>query len=179
MEMTTESVIPVIVITGTVGVGKSTVMRALSEALEARGIRHAAIDQDALRMVHPYPDGEPFGATVGYRNLAAIWPNLVGYDVRLMIIADVVEDMASSCAAYVAAMPGARVTVIRLVVPIPLILRRLERRESGAGLEWHQRRAPELHGIQERENVGDLVINVGERPPHKIAEEIMGKLELG
>lgn len=176
--MSGEHVTPVIVITGTVGAGKTTVMGAVSEILEDQGIRHAAIDQDALRMVHPYPDGEPFGATVGYRNLAAIWPNLVGYGVRLVIIADVVENMASSQAAYVAAIPGTRVTVIRLVVPIPLILGRLERRESGAGLEWHQRRAPELHGIQERENVGDLVIDVGERTPQEIAEEIVTRLEL-
>ncbi|MDQ3656473.1 MAG: hypothetical protein M3457_15540 [Chloroflexota bacterium] len=176
--MATECVIPVVVITGTVGAGKTTVMGAMSEVLKGRGIRHAAIDQDALRMVHPYPDGEPFGATVGYRNLAALWPNLVGYGVRCVIIADVVENMAASRAAYVTAMPGTKVTVVRLIVPMPLILRRLEGRETGASLAWSQRRAPELHGIQQRERVGDLVIDVGGRPPHEIAEEIIGKLDL-
>ncbi len=170
--------IPVIVITGTVGAGKTTVMGTMSEMLESRGIRHAAIDQDALRMVHPYPDGEPFGATVGYRNLAVLWPNLVGYGVRCVIIADVVEDMASSEAAYVAAMPGTKVTVVRLVVPMPWILARLGWRETGASLAWSKHRAPELHGIQERANVGDIVIDVGERTPGEVAEEILGRLDL-
>lgn len=173
-----KAALPVIVITGTVGAGKTTVMWALSEALEAKDIRHAAIDQDALRMVHPYPDNEPHGATVGRRNLAAIWPVLLGYEVRCVVIADVVEDMAEVRIAYLEPMPGTSVTVVRLDVPLALVHARLARRESGAGLEWHQRRAPELHGIQERAGVGDLVIDVGERTPEEIAEEIVVRLDL-
>jgi len=176
--MAVEHDIPLILITGTVGAGKTTVMWALSEALEAKDIRHAAIDQDALRMVHPYPDNEPHGATVGRRNLAAIWPNLLDYEVRCVLIADVVEDMADARTAFVGTMPGTRVTVVRLDVPLSLVLERLERRESGAGLEWHQRRAPELHGIQERAGVGDLVIDVGERSPEEVAAEILERLDL-
>jgi len=177
--MSANEATPVIVVTGPVGAGKSTVMRAMSGVLEGRGIRHAAIDQDYLRMVHPYPDDESFGATVGYHNLAAIWPNLVGYGVRCVIIADVVEDMAGSLAAYTAAMPGTKVTVVRLDVPLPLVLQRLERRENGpSGLEWHTRRAPELQGIMERNKIGDLVIDVGERTPTDLAEEIVRRLDL-
>lgn len=171
--------IPVVVVTGPVGAGKSTVMEAMSEVLEGRGIRHAAIDQDYLRVVHPYPDDEPFGATVGYRNLAAIWPNLVDYEVRCVIIAGVVEDMAGSRAALTAAMPGTKVTVVRLDVPLPLVLERLAGRETGDSLAWSQHRAPELQGIMVRNGIGDLVIDVGERPPPEIAEEIVRKLELG
>ncbi len=176
--MSTENIIPAIVITGTVGVGKSTVMRAVSEALEARGIRHAGIDQDYLRWVFPAPEGDRFAAQLGLRNLAAIWPNLRELGLSCVLVADVVEH-SSQCAQYETAMPGTRATVIRLIVPMPLILRRLEGRETGESLAWSQHRAPELHGLQEREKVGDLVIDVGDRRPHGIAGEIVRKLELG
>lgn len=178
MEISTGRLIPVIVITGPVGAGKTTVMGAISELLDGRGIRHAAIDQDALRMVHPYPDDEPFGATVGYRNLAAIWSNLVGYGVRCVVIADVVEDRTSSQAAYTAAMPGTTITVVRLDVDLALIRERLARRDSGEGLAWSLDRAPELQAIMERNGIGDLVIDVGERTPGEIADEIVRKLDL-
>jgi len=176
--MTTESVIPVIVITGTVGVGKSTVLRAVSEALEARGIRHAGIDQDYLRWVFPALEGDRFAAQLGLRNLAAIWPNLREVGLGCVLVADVVEH-PSQAAQYERAMPGTTVTVVRLIVPMPLILRRLEGRETGESLAWSQHRAPELHGIQERAGVGDLVIDMGERAPREIAGEIVRKQELG
>lgn len=178
MNPQTTDEIPVIVVTGPVGAGKSTVMGAMSELLESRGIRHAAIDQDYLRVVHPYPVNEPFGVTVGYRNLAAIWPNLLAYDVRCAFIADVVEDKVSSLAAHGAAMPGATISIVRLNVPMPTILQRLEGRESEIGLDWHRRRAPELQEIMERNNIGDLVIDAGERSPPDIAREILQKVSL-
>jgi len=163
--MSTEQVIPVIVITGTVGAGKSTVMRALSEALEARGIRHAVIDQDYLRWVYPAPEGDRFAAQLGLRNLSAIWPNLRELGLGCVLMADVAEH-PSQFVQYETAMPGTTVTVVRLIVPMPLILARLEGRETGESLAWSQHRAPELHGIQERAGIGNLVVDVGQRAPH-------------
>ncbi len=175
--MSTNVLIPVIVITGTVGVGKSTVMRAVSEALEARGIRHAGIDQDYLRWVYPAPEGDRFAARLGLRNLAAIWPNLREVGLNCVLVADVVEH-PGQVTQYETAMPGTTATVVRLLVPMSLILRRLEGRETGESLAWSQHRAPELHGIQERESVGDLTIEVGERTPGEVAEEIIQNLDI-
>ena len=175
MSMVAEGCLPAVVITGTVGVGKTTVMGAISEVLEGQGIRDAAIDQDALRCVHPQPDGDRFGSRLGLRNLAAIWPNLREVGLGCVLVADVVEDPNQS-AQYEEAMPGTTATVVRLVVPMPLILKRLEGRETGESLAWSQHRAPELHGIQERAGVGDVVIHVGERSPAEVSEEILQRM---
>src|SRR5690606_20477173 len=123
-------------------------------------------------------EGDRFSSGLGLRNLAAIWPNLIEAGARAVILADVVEDPAQ-VAEYEALMPGSTVTVVRLDVPMGLIHQRLAGRESGESLEWHRNRAPELQGIMERAGVGDVVLEVGERGPLEVAEEIAQRLGLG
>lgn len=177
MDMVAMSHLPVVVVTGPVGAGKSTVAAALSDLLAERGWRNALIDMDYLRWLQPAQPGDRFSAALGLRNLAAVWPNLVEAGARGVILADVVEDMAQR-ATYEALMPGSVVTVVRLNVPLAVILRRLEGRESAESLAWHQQRAPELQGIMERAGIGDIVINCGERTPWEIASDIANRLAL-
>ena len=166
-----EPEIVVLVITGPVGAGKSTVAAALSEVLEDHSVRHALIDLDALRQVVPNPPGDQFAVRLGLRNLAAVWPNYRALGIDALILADVVED-CGQVADYERAMPGAAVIVVRLDVPMELILARLARREGERTLAWYRRRAPELQEIMERHGVGDVVISVGARTPHEVALEI-------
>jgi adenylylsulfate kinase len=165
--------IPVIVVTGPVGAGKSTVAVAMSELLERRQVRHVMIDQDYLRRVYPSPAGDRFAARLGYRNLAAIWPNMLEIAPRCVIVADVVEDRAQSLADYAQALPGTQVTIARLDVPMSMILERLTGRESDESIDWFWKRAPELQAIMEREHVEDILIDAGDRTPYDVALEIL------
>lgn len=175
MDRHTTDGIPVIVITGPVGAGKSTVAAAISGLLERREIRHAMIDLDYLHWVLPSPPGDRFAARLGFRNLAAIWPNIRDLDPHCVIVADVVEDREASLAEYRRAMPGTTPTIVRLDVPMPVIVQRLEGRETDASIDWFRRRAPELQGIMERGKIEDILIDVGERSPHDVALEILRK----
>lgn len=166
--------VSVLVITGPVGSGKSTVAAAISERLSAIGQRHAVVDQDYLRWVHPEPPDDPFGARLGLRNLAAIWPNFMALEIEALILADVVEDR-SQIALYQQAMPGAAVTVVRLDVPMSIIMRRLDGRESASSIDWYRHRAPDLQMIMERNKVEDVLVAVGERTPDEVAAEILQK----
>ena len=171
--------IPLIVITGPVGAGKTTVADTMQLHLAHRGIVTAFIDQDALRMVQPTPPGDRFGAQLGYDNLAAIWPNLVRAGVQVVVIADVVEDRQESRCAYLTAMPGAEPTIVRLNVPMNLVFSRLRHRErTPQDLAWSLNRAPELQEIMEAGAVEDLLIDVGQRSPEEIANEIIDRLGL-
>ena len=78
----------VLVISGSMGAGKTTVMGEASDLLSARGVVHAAFDLDALGIVL-LP--EPVAAELHYRNLAAIYTNSVEAGVESFLIAAAIE----------------------------------------------------------------------------------------
>lgn len=172
-----DPVTPVVVITGPVGVGKSTVARALTDLLAEHAVRTAMVDMDYLRWLYPAHPDDRFSAYLGFRNLAAIWPNLLEAGASCVVLADVVEDMAQR-ETYKHLMPGSVVTIVRLNVPLDLVAQRLANRETGADLEWSLHRAPELQEIMERVGVGDLILDVGSRLPQAVATEIAHHLTL-
>lgn len=164
--------LPLLVITGPVGSVKPTVADALSELLVNKGFPHAAIDMDRLRVTRPTPVDDPFGERAGRRHLAAFWPLLLQDWVRCVILADVVEDRAGYLRELATVAPGCRPTIVRLEVPMPEILRRLQSREGQNTLDWYRSRAPELQRIMDRGQVQDVLIEAGERSPAAIAGEI-------
>lgn len=166
--------VPVLVITGTVGVGKTTTGVAMSEILDHQGIAHALIDQDMLRWSSPRPVDDPFNVAVGLRNLAAVWANYRAAFAERLILIDVVETGAE-LAGYHAAIPDATIQVVRLIASLPTILRRLEGRETEASLAWHQKRAPELSAIMDLNRVGDLRVDSEGRASSDVAREILSR----
>ncbi|MGB3306430.1 MAG: AAA family ATPase [Thermomicrobiales bacterium] len=170
----------VVVVTGPVGAGKSTVAAALSDLLGQAEIPHGMIDVDYVRWCYPTPANDRFHAKLGRRNMAAVAANYRAAGAKVIVLADVVEDMAQR-GEYEAAIPDAEVSIVRLRVPLDVIERRLRTRmaqDSAESLEWHLRRAPELEAIMDERGIGDLVVDAGEQGPAAIAGEIAQKLEL-
>jgi cytidylate kinase len=166
--------VPVLVITGPVGVGKTTVAVAMSELLDRAGMPHALADVDYLRWSHPSPPHDPFNMALGLRNLEAVWANYRAAGAERLIVVDIVESRAD-VAGYRAAIPGAAVLVVRLQAALPAILRRLQERETGASLEWHQRRAAELVTQMERDRVEDLVVDTEGKAVAEIARDVLAR----
>lgn len=67
--------IPVVILTGTIGVGKTSVALEMSEILAARAVRHAPVDLDGLSYVFPRPPDDPYGQRVVLKNLEVVWRN--------------------------------------------------------------------------------------------------------
>ncbi len=164
--------IPVIVITGPVGVGKTTVASALSDRLIATNEPHALIDMDQLRQSYPRPAGDRFNMALGLRNLAALWANYRAAGAECLILADIVES-PDDVEAYRAAVPNAEVTVVRLLASADTVGQRLAQRETGASLRWHQQRAAELVALMEKEAIGDVLVETDEKTALDIADEIL------
>lgn len=166
-----------IIITGTVGVGKTTTMAALTAYLEDHDVPCAGIDMDALRWFYPHPEGDRFGSAVGRKHLAYLAASYHELGIPLIVLADVVEH-DNDRDALVAAMPQFDVHVVRLRLGMDAVLAQLRQREAPERLPWYLHRAPELEAIQDAANVGDTIIDIGDRTPGEIAELIVDKLRL-
>lgn len=172
-----------IVITGPVGSGKSATATELQELLGRALKANVLYDMDFLRATYPDPIGDPFSVNLGYRVMADAWKHMQASDygehgpLRIAVIADVVETQEQR-ACYEDALPPARVVIVRLEVEMAEIMRRLEIRESARTIEWYRRRAPELQALMVEREIGDLVIEVGNRSPEEVATQIARELDL-
>ena len=152
-------------------------MWTLGELLTAAALPHAVLDVDQVRTFHPTPPDDRFGSRLGRRNTAAVTANYLAEGAHILVLADVIEH-SGDVDDYRRMMPDAEITVVRLDVPMELILARLDAREPESTIAWHRNRAPELQAIMERERIGDLVIDVGQRTPIAVATEIARRIGL-
>jgi adenylylsulfate kinase-like enzyme len=133
-----------VLITGTMGVGKTTVAEALGELLAQRGVANAVIDMDSLRQAWPSPPEDPFNMRLALRNLANVSAKYVGAGVTRLVLAGVIE-ASSERRAYESAL-DMPLTVVRLRGDLDAIRHRLEHRhgDNPPALQWHLQRAPAL-----------------------------------
>jgi len=116
--------VPVLLVTGSVGVGKTSVAEALSGLLTAERIPHALANMDWLRYYYPLSEHDPYNTALGLRNLGVVWTNYHAAGAHCLIITTVVEARADVLAVQTV-IPGAAVFVVRLRASLPTILRRL------------------------------------------------------
>jgi hypothetical protein len=164
--------VPVLVITGPVGVGKTAVAAEVSELLARGQVAHAMLDLDALRCCFPRPPDDRFHDALGLRNLAAVWANFRAAGATCLVLADVVEDRRKLLA-YEAAIPGAVVQVIRLQATVPTLMRRLEGRETETSLDWFRQRTAELAEIMDRAGCEDVLVDTEGRSVVEVAREVV------
>lgn len=171
----TEMNVPAVVITGPIGVGKTTISQQLGHLLTALEVPHTVIDMDWLRDTWPQPPDDRFNTRLGYRNLADMARNSREAGSRCFVIADVVEtrDQREN---YRQAIPGAEITVVRLTAGMDTIRRRISHRANGADDPWESQRAVELIAIMDANDVADLAIDTTGRTPEDIAGEIATRL---
>lgn len=166
----------VLVITGPVGVGKTSTAIAIGEELKRAGTPHAVIDADWLRWATPIPPDDPFNSRMGFKNLGAIAANFRAAGARWLVVADIVEGDAER-AAYRATIPDAALIIVRLRAPIDEVHRRLDDRETGHGLVWHKDRAIELSALMDERAVEDLLIETGDRAVEAVARDILARVQ--
>lgn len=119
--------VQVIVITGSMGAGKTTVMAEASDILAAAGIVHAAIDMDTLGIAH-VPDGAALD--LACRNLASVWANYAQAGVTRLLLAEAIES-GDDLDRIRRAIPEAQVVVCRLTASLETMERRVGVREPG------------------------------------------------
>jgi predicted kinase len=162
-----------ILITGTVGVGKSTMAARVGAVLQARGIAHAVIDLDEIRRFWPKPADDPFGLQVELQNLEVVATTYWAAGAKQLVLAGVCESREDR-KRYEQAI-AVPLAVCRLRACPTVIDQRLRRRHADepAALHWHLNRAGELDAILDHADVADHTIWSGCKPPDEIVAEIL------
>ena len=121
--------VPVLVITGPVGVGKSTIAAEAAWLLRQAGVPHALVDLDRIEQCWPVPADDPWNERVSHRNLACMWANFRQAGADRLIFARVLETR-SLLRRVTKAVPGAQITVVRLRAPVAVLHERIRSREA-------------------------------------------------
>lgn len=168
--------VPVVVVTGTIGVGKTAIAMTMSEILHDRGVRHGLLEVDWLGEVYPAPDpDDPYSTAFAMKNLAAIWPHYLEVAITRAVITMTIENQRE-LEDLKAALPSADVTVVRLEASQQTRAERIKRRELGVLLDLFLEKTDPLAKQMECFAIGDLVVENDNRTPQDVAAEILTRI---
>jgi len=160
-----------LIITGSMGSGKTSVLAEASDILALRHIVHAAIDLDALGLAH-LPSADNDG--VMYRNLESVCRNYAAVGVTRILLARAMENRAElelCCSAVTAA----NIQVCRLTANIDTMQQRVKQRESGILQSEFVDRVAILDAILDRARLEDFTVINENRPLNDVAMEMLIK----
>jgi ribose 1,5-bisphosphokinase PhnN len=161
-----------LIITGTMGAGKTSILAEASDILALRHLAHAAIDVDALGLAHLPPGVEPDG--VMYRNLESVCKNYAALGVSRFMLARAIEDRAEL--ALVRSVVAATKTVVcRLTASMEVMEQRVRMRESGALQEEFVARVAKLNTILDGARLEDFTVANENRSLSEVANEVLFK----
>jgi tRNA uridine 5-carbamoylmethylation protein Kti12 len=159
-----------LVITGSMGSGKTTVLSEASDILAVRNIPHASIDLDALGTAHLVSSVED--KQLMYRNLRSVWENYAQVGLRRLLLARAIEDRAElECCCE--AVSAGRVVICRLTANIKTMQDRVQRREKGRLQHSYVARVIELDAILDRAHLEHFSLLNENRPVTEVANEML------
>jgi len=153
----------VLLITGTVGVGKSTVGREVCRVLSAREEPTAFVDLDKLSGYWPRPADDPFNTRLTAENFGSVTANFAAAGARSVVAAGVIETHLV-LGMYERAV-GRAIAVVRLTAPAAVIEERLRHlHDDEFDLAWHLERAPVLDATLDALSVEMRVVEATSSP---------------
>jgi hypothetical protein len=166
--------IPTLLLTGTVGSGKTTVAIEIGHLLERHGKPAAVVDLDWLGWLHLRSSAVTADQLIA-RNLAAIWPNLRDAGMRYAVLARAIL-ARDGLDALRSAVPDAVLIVVRLTASPSTIEGRLRQRDSGEELAEHLRESLEMSRAMDRARLEDMMVAGDGRSPGEVALEVIQRI---
>jgi hypothetical protein len=159
-----------LIITGTMGAGKTAVLGEASDILAQRRMVHAAIDVDALGVAHLPSAARSDG--VMYDNLRSICRNYAALGVQRFLLARAIEDDAELklCRDII---PAANTVLCRLTASIEAMTQRVEIRDSGISRRDCVARVAKLNDILDHARLEDFAVTNENRPLTDVALEML------
>lgn len=163
---------PILIISGPVGVGKTTIGHELSNSLSKGEIPHTFLDLDAVAQTYPRPSDDRFGSRLALTNLRDVWANCVLAGARNLVVARVVES-ADDVDGIRQVIPNSQSIVYQLEARDSILIDRIRRRELGSGFEHHRDRALELARTLRLDGPADFRVDTSDRGIQDMVEEII------
>lgn len=161
-----------LIITGTMGAGKTAALAEASDILGQRRIAHAAIDVDALGVGH-LPSSAAIDGVM-YRNLRSVCRNYAALGVRRFLLARAIE-RAPELKACREIVPAKNTVVCRLTANIKTMEQRIEMREPGMSQRECVARVAVLDDILDRVRLEDFTVANESRSLTDVAHEMLVK----
>ena len=162
--------VPTLLISGPVGVGKTTVGYEVSSVLVEQGVAHTFVDLDVLAQTYPAPPGDRFNTGLALTILGDLWRRASAAGSRNLVLSRVLET-EEGLQALRAALPDSDVFVVQLRASATTLVERVGVREVGSGYDWHAARAVELLDLLERAPA-DARIETDGRAVPDVASEV-------
>jgi hypothetical protein len=161
-----------LIITGTMGAGKTAVLGEASDILAQRQIVHAAIDLDSLGLAH-LPSAVPSDGVM-YDNLRSICRNYAALGVQRFLVACAIEDCAqlNLCRDII---PASNSVVCRLTATVETMKRRVQLRDLGVSQREYVVRVAKLNAILDRTRLEDFAVANENRSLTDVALEMLVK----
>jgi adenylylsulfate kinase-like enzyme len=165
-----------VVLTGTLGSGKTALAVEIGELLDEKHLPHAVLDLDWLAWLRPAEDRS--GWTVGRvlaENLALVVSTFRAAGVGHLVMARALLHPQLDLVRQ--ALPDVEVTVFRITASAAAVEERLRRRDGGATLRRHLAEALQFASTMDKAALEDeRVANEGDRPIRDVATEVLDRL---
>jgi adenylylsulfate kinase len=160
----------VLVISGSMGAGKTTVLGEASDLLAEAKIPHAAIDLDFLTL--GYFASEADGSGLLRRNLAAVWKNYAALGIKRLLLAEAIDTSAKKSEIQ-RAIPECALVICRLRARLETMRRRVAQREPGMHREKYIVRVAELESLLDKAGNDDFTVENDALPVTEVARKML------
>ena len=164
--------VELLIITGSMGAGKTAVLAEAGDILALRDISYAAIDVDSLALAHLSSAART--DAVMYANLRCVCNNYADAGVRRFLLARALEDHAQLelCRQ---AVPATHTVVCRLTASLRTMQQRITMREPGVMQGQFVARVAELNRALDRARLEDFTVDNENRSLSEVALEVLVK----
>ena len=159
-----------LIITGSMGAGKTSVLGEASDILARRQIVHAAIDVDALGVA--YLPATTQNDKAMYCNLRSICANYAAIGVTRSLRSRAVQNR-SELEIVRGSVSATDVAVCRLTASVETLERRVKLRESGISQQEYVSRVADLSAILDHTNLEDFILINENRTLTEVAQEML------
>ncbi len=166
--MTSEGV-QLLVISGSMGAGKTIVLGEASDILSAAGIPHAAMDVDAVAMGH-IPGA--VGDKLAFRHVAAVWANHASFGITRLLLADAITSPERRTQFKMAAR-ASEVQVCRLIADLETMQQRVRLRQPSDNQQDFVDNVARVEVALDATGEDFSVANDGSRSATAVARELL------